>query len=198
MTVKAGLAYIIGDNLGQHTIAELNQAFSCGNICRWCKISYDDCCINGKAYKHCEDGFEPQEWTVRDYDAKALAAEEGADPKDTDGVKRNCVFNTLQSFHSVLQLPPCLGHDFFEGVFAADIQFYLEYLVTKERRISLEELNRKLKCFQLTSRDSKNRPRDFKIRKKGAKFEGSAGSLRVLSRIVRSVQCFSCQCDGVG
>ena len=30
------------------------------------------------------------------------------------------------------------------------------------------------------------------------KFEGSAGSLRVVSRIVRSVQCFSCQCDGVG
>ena len=187
VTVKAGLAYIIGDNLGQHIIAELNQAFSCGNICRWCKISYNDCCINGKAYKHCEDGFEPQEWTVRDYDAKALAAEEGADPKDTDGVKRNCVFNTLQSFHSVLQLPPCLGHDFFEGVFAADIQFYLEYLVVKEKRISLEEFNRKLKNVQLTSRDSKNRPQNFKIRKKGAKYEGSAGSLRVLSRIITMI-----------
>ena len=187
MTVKAGLQYIIGDNLGQHTIAELNQCFSSGNICRWCKISYNDCCRNGFAYKHCEDGFEPQEWTVGDYDAKALAAEEGADPKDTDGVKRNCVFNQLQSFHSVLQLPPCLGHDFFEGVFAADIQFYLDYLVDKEKLITLEELNRKLKNVQLTSRDSKNRPRDFKIRKKGAKFEGSAGSLRVLSRIITMI-----------
>ena len=45
VTVKAGLAYIIGDNLGQHTIAELNQAFSCANICHWCKISYICCDI---------------------------------------------------------------------------------------------------------------------------------------------------------
>ena len=43
-TVYAGLAYIIGDNLGQHLIAEMNQCFSAGNICRWCKITYQDVC----------------------------------------------------------------------------------------------------------------------------------------------------------
>ena len=32
--VKAGLLYIVGDNLGQHTIAEMSQNFSSGQICR--------------------------------------------------------------------------------------------------------------------------------------------------------------------
>ena len=48
--VRAGLQYIVGDNLGQHTIAELNQSFSSGNICRWCKVTYDEACRKGLAY----------------------------------------------------------------------------------------------------------------------------------------------------
>ena len=40
--VKAGLQFIVGDNLGAHNLAEMNQVFSSGNICRWCKANYDD------------------------------------------------------------------------------------------------------------------------------------------------------------
>ena len=182
--VRAGLQYIVGDNLGQHTIAELNVSFSSGNICRWCKVTYDEACRKGLAYKDCQDEFRPENWTVQEYDEKATEAEEGAEMKDTNGIKRNCAFNVLTSFHCVLQLPPCLGHDYMEGTFSADIQFYLDYLINKEKLVSQEEFNRKLKNFQLTARDAKNRHREFKTRKKGSKYEGSAGSQRVLSRIV--------------
>lgn len=60
----------------------------------------------------------------------------------------------------------------------------MDYLINKEKLVSQEEFNRKLKNFKLTSTDAKNRPREFKTRKKGSKYEGSAGSQRVLSRIV--------------
>ena len=50
--------------------------------------------------------------------------------------------------------------------------------------ITQTEFNRKVKNVLLTGRDSKNRPREFKTRKKGAKYEGSSGSLRVLSRVL--------------
>ena len=50
--------------------------------------------------------------------------------------------------------------------------------------ISHEEFNLKLKNFKLNQRDSKNRPNIFKTRKPNSKFEGSAGSLRVLGRML--------------
>ena len=43
-TVRVGLAYIVGDNLGQHNISEISQSFSSGYICRWCQALYEDVC----------------------------------------------------------------------------------------------------------------------------------------------------------
>ena len=48
----------------------------------------------------------------------------------------------------------------------------------------MDEFNRKLRNFQLNQRDAKNRPNIFKGRKVNSKYEGSAGQLRVLSRMM--------------
>ena len=120
------------------------------------------------------------------YKEYAQMAEDGEDHtrEETCGIKRNCVFNQLQSFHAILQLPPCLGHDMFEGCFSYDIQFFLDYIINKEKLISQEDFNQKIKNVLLSSRDSANRPREFKTRKKNQKYEGNAGSLRVLGRVI--------------
>ena len=186
-TVHVGLAFIIGDNLGQHNLAEMSQSFSSGYICRWCKASYDEVCRRGLCYDGIEGDFHPNEWTVPEYDSTAQKAEdEGGGSVETFGIKGKCVFNKLKSFHCVLQMPPCLGHDFYEGCFALDMQFYLDYLINTEKLISEEEFNQKLKNISLSARDSNNRPKPFKTRrpKKNTKYEGNAGSLRVLGRIV--------------
>lgn len=57
-------------------------------------------------------------------------------------------------------------------------------MINKEKLISVDEFNRKLHAFQLNQRDSKNRPNIFKSRKANSKYEGSAGQLRVLSRMM--------------
>ena len=105
------------------------------------------------------------------YDEYARMAEDGEDHtrEETCGIKRNCVFNQLQSFHAILQLSPCLGHDMFEGCFSYDIQFFLDYIINKEKLISQEDFNQKIKNVLLSSRDSANRPREFKTRKKNQK-----------------------------
>jgi hypothetical protein len=162
----------------------MNQVFSSGYICRWCKSSYNDACRNSLCYRDCQDGFRPEEWTTEDYDTYADKAEEEGWGVDTYNVKAHCIFNRLASFHCIWQMPPCLGHDYFEGCFSQDLQFYLDFLINKEKLISQAEFNRKVKNVLLTGRDSKNRPREFKTRKKGAKYEGSSGSLRVLSRVL--------------
>ena len=182
--VKAGLQFIVGDNLGQHTLAEMNQVFSSGRICRWCVTTYDEVCKQGLCYKNCREGFEPNEWTVDKYNELAEKATEEGRSAETLGVSGHCVFNQLESFHCIKQMPPCIGHDFFEGCFSYDVQFLLDFVITKEKLITEEQFNDNVKNVQLSSRDCKNRPREFKKRKVGAKFEGNSGSLRVLSRIL--------------
>ena len=81
-------------------------------------------------------------------------------------------------------MPPCLGHDFYEGVVAYDVQHLLDFMINKEKLISVETFNKKLQEFKLNQRDAKNRPNIFKTRKKNSKYEGSAGSLRVLGRMM--------------
>ena len=182
MTVKVGLAYIIGDNLGAHTVSEMSQSFSSGFVCRWCKITYDDIHHKRFCYKECSSDFNVTKWTVEDYDNLADTAESSGLPQQ--GIKRHSAFNSLKSFHCVGQLPPCCGHDFFEGVFAYDIQFYLDYIVNKEKLMTAECLNEKITLAILSERDASNRPKPFKTRKHGSKYEGNANSLRILSRII--------------
>jgi hypothetical protein len=182
---KAGLAFMVGDNLGQHQISEMNQSFSSGHICRWCKVTYKKACKEGMCYWDKLDPTKPDEWTVQDYDQYAeIAKQEGNANEDTFGVKRHCTFNQLKSFHCVKQTAPCIGHDFFEGVMSYDLQFYLDYIIFKEKLLTQEEFNLKLKNVKLSSRDSKNRPKDFKKRKRNSKYEGNAGSIRVLGRVL--------------
>ena len=185
--VRAGLAYIVGDNLGQHQVAEMNSVFSSGYICRICNATYKDVCKNHLLYSGCKDGYKTEILSEAQYDAYADKASEGEATSETQGIKKHCVFNELRSFHSVTQLPPCLGHDFYEGVFSYDVQHYLDYLINKEKLISLEEFNGKVANCKLSGRDGKNRPKNFKVRAKNTKYEGNAGSLRVLSRILTTI-----------
>ena len=184
--VKAGLALIVGDNLGQHMLSEMSSSFSSGNICRVCNATYDDVCKKNLLYSGIDGDYSTEILTKERYDTFAdLAVENGVQSRETHGIKGHCVFNELGSFHCVEQCAPCLGHDYFEGCYAYDVQFYLNFLVHKEKLLSLNDLNLLIKNAKLSSRDAKNRPKPFK---KGAdKYEGNAGSLRVLSRILTTI-----------
>ena len=182
-TVKVGLAMIVGDNLGQHMLSEMNCCFSSGFICRVCNATYLDVCKKHLLYSNIQEDYQTEYLTKEKYDACAnLAQENGSSSAESLGIKSHCVFNELQSFHCVAQTPPCLGHDYFEGCFSYDVQHYLDIIINKEKLISIEDFNRKLRNVKLSTRDARNRPKNFK---KGAKkYEGNAGSLRVLSRIL--------------
>ena len=187
--VKAGLCLVVGDNLGQHQLGEFSSSFSSGFICRVCDANYTDVCKNHYLYSECVDDYKTEILTKEKYDKCAdLAIEmENEASEETMGIKGRCVFNNLSSFHCVDQLAPCLGHDFFEGCYAYDVQFCLEYIIFKEKLLSLDEFNEKIRCVKLSSRDAKNRPKFFKKRARNSKYEGNAGSLRVLSRILTTI-----------
>ena len=57
---------------------------------------------------------------------RAFSSSEG----HVEGIKFSSVFNELKFFHVALPgLPPCLGHDVFEGVVQYDLQLYINYFV---------------------------------------------------------------------
>ena len=107
--VKAGLGAFVGDNLGLHQLGELNSVFSSGNICRVCKADYKSVCTDSLAYAGVADGFEPELFTAREYDALADEAVENGAGSNTCGIKGHCILNSLQSFHCITGFPPCLG-----------------------------------------------------------------------------------------
>ena len=186
--VKAGLIAFVGDNLGLHQLGEYNACFSSGHICRVCKATYREVCKENKLYAGIEDGFNPETFTKSVYDNLADAADlNGGGGPDTCGIKTHCIFNSLQAFHSSRGLPPCLGHDFLEGLFSYDVQFLVDYIINKEKLLSVQEFNANLSKCKLSERDARNRPNPFKHRAKNSKYEGSAGQLRVLSRIMTVV-----------
>ena len=183
--IKAALCYIVGDNLGLAQLGEFSACFSSGKICRVCHAEYKDVCQKHLLYANVEEDFQPDIFTEESYNSYAdIAEENGEASSESMGIKGHCIFNKLQSFHCVTGMPPCLGHDFYEGAFSYDVQHLLDYIINKEKLISLETFNRKLQDFKMNRRDSNNRPNMFKTRKKNSKYEGSAGSLRVLSRIM--------------
>ena len=183
--VKAGLCYFVGDNLGLHQLCELSASFSSGYICRVCQVKYKEVCKDHLLYESCKEGFSPEHFTKESYDTFAdLAEVNGEASEETRGIKGHCIFNVLKSFHSVTGTPPCLGHDFFEGCFSYDVQHLIGFMINREKLLTAEDFNNRVKNFKLNQRDSKNRPNMFKTRKLNSKYEGSAGSLRVLSRIM--------------
>ena len=105
-TVKAGLCYIVGDNLGQHALAEMSQCFSSGMICRWCCSTYKDCCEKGNCFEG-RGGYCAPRTSKGWYDEQVVRAEQGETTES--GIKGRCVFNRCKSFHNIGQQPPCLG-----------------------------------------------------------------------------------------
>ena len=109
---KAGLAVVVGDNLGQHQLAEMNSVFSSGFICRFCDATYDDVCKNNKVYSGCDETYVTEMMTEQKYNVCAdLAVENGEPSKDSCGIKGHCLLNQLKSFHCANNLAPCMGHD---------------------------------------------------------------------------------------
>ncbi|KAG7454154.1 hypothetical protein JOB18_032948 [Solea senegalensis] len=91
------------------------------------------------------DGDNPNlcgpERTAENYDA-AVERLQTEDTPDAEGVKRKSVFNSLKYFN-VCQpgLPPCQGHDIFEGVLSYDVALYVKYFIKKKAWFTYSSLN---------------------------------------------------------
>lgn len=95
--------------------------------------------------------------TVESYKDHVKNLDEGL--VHSGGIKFDSLFNELSSYH-VCQpgLPPCLGHDLFEGVVSYDLALCIQHLVKVDRKFTYLELNRRISQFKFLGNDNSDRP----------------------------------------
>ena len=150
-TVKGSVVFIVGDNLGSHCIGGFTENFSTSEyFCRYCHISRDT--FRNQPHKR---GTPRNEASYAD-DLQQLESNSLCMSR---GIKFDSVFNQLSHFH-VCQpgMPPCLGHDLFEGVVSGDLMIFLDYFVKTDKSFSYSELNKAISNFAYKGTDAQNKP----------------------------------------
>jgi hypothetical protein len=101
-------------------------------------------------------------WTAEEYDRICDAIESGDKCTDTHGIRRRCIFNSLEAFHCIGSFPFDAMHDWHEKVAATDGQSVILALVRKGT-FSLESYNDLLTCLKLKSYECADRPLPLKL-----------------------------------
>ncbi|KAL2083090.1 hypothetical protein ACEWY4_020863 [Coilia grayii] len=161
---KGTVCAIAGDNLGSHNIGGFVENFSrSSHFCRYCDISRE-------AF-HADPLIQATKRTVQSYNSHVQSSE--GQSTSSGGVKFDSLFNTLKYFH-VCQpgLPPCIGHDLFEGIVSSDLALYIFHLVKVDKVFSYLELNRRINQFKYLGRDANNKP--CEVNPEGGKLGGHA------------------------
>lgn len=119
--VKGSLAFITGDNLGSHTLSSFVENFSkTSYFCRYCLVKRDN------VYSENSENVEYQRRTKETYIAGLRKLKESLSKTSYEGVKFDSIFNKLSNFHVCMPgLPPCIGHDLFEGIVTFDLALYI-------------------------------------------------------------------------
>lgn len=112
---KGTLYAIACDNLGSHNIGGFTENFSkSAYFCRYCDIDRETFLSDPLAK---EPDRTPQSYQ-RQVEAQSLNME----LSNCGGIKFDSIFNELTYFHVCEPgLPPCLGHDLFEGIVSTDL-----------------------------------------------------------------------------
>lgn len=149
---------ISSDNLGAHFIAGFKQNFSTSDFfCRYCLITRTD--------------FSTQDYPILSGSPRTefsydLAVLELQNENSFEGILYSSLFNKLKHFHVCRPgLPPCIGHDLFEGVCDYDLSLYLNYFL-KEKWFSIEFLNFLITDFKFMSNDALCKPACFQEKSK--------------------------------
>ena len=155
---------ILGDNLGSHEIGGYTMNFSTTEfMCRFCLIHREDLWERGLA-----DNVELR--TEDDYNRALQQLAHDPHLSHCEGVKCDSVFNALKYFHVCRGLPPCLGHDLFEGIVKYDLAAALEYFV-EQAWFTYKELNSLMRNFTLMGNDALDKHNDISH---GASIGGNA------------------------
>lgn len=152
--IKGALCAIAGDNLGSHGIGGFLENFSRSTyFCRFCDVDRQtfECSPLSEGSKRTKLSYQQIIKDLRETNSESVF-----------GIKFDSVFNQLLYFHVCGPgLPPCLGHDLFEGVVSSDLALCINHLVNKGKHFTFEELNRRISQFTYLGSEANDKPPEF-------------------------------------
>lgn len=148
--VKGTLCAIAGDNLGSHNIGGFLENFSRStHFCRFCDIDRATF-ISTPLARSSPRTVESYKNNVQQIIANNLHS--------SVGIKSDSKFNELAFFHVCNPgLPPCLGHDLFEGIVSYDLALYISHLI-KQKEFTYLQLNQRINHLRYLGNDGNNKP----------------------------------------
>lgn len=158
--------------MGSHNIGGFTENFSTSTYFSRYFLVYRS------EFHDCQKGAQPR--TVQNH---SEAIQISGALTESIGLKLYSVFNSLTYFH-VCQpgLPPCIGHDVFEGVVAYDFAIYIKYFVKVKNFFTYSQLNRRIRQFSYHGTDATSTPSE--VVEKGVKIGGQAAENWSLLRLI--------------
>jgi hypothetical protein len=118
-------------------------------------------------------------WTREEYDAAVENLQPGV--RGEFGLNSGCIFNQLQSFHCIGQIPTDVMHDFCEKVASHDAMSILKVLVSSGL-FTFEEYNKVLREVKLGDYEASDRPKP--VNPKSNFFTGKAMAVALHLRLM--------------
>lgn len=141
--VYFALLSLIGDNLAQNSILGFSASFNSTNCCRICRV----------------DKESLKQQTVENEKIVRNRQTYEEDVKFTsNGVKEECIFNALTSYHVTENMSVDYMHDLYEGVCRYDTVRILNNLIKKHKFFDIKTLNWRITCFDHGSSYGENKP----------------------------------------
>ncbi|XP_056623445.1 uncharacterized protein LOC130436632 isoform X2 [Triplophysa dalaica] len=164
-TFKGTVLCIAGDNLGSHNVGGFTENFSTSEyFCRYCRIARRD-------FQTDPNACGPQRTPENYNSAVDILQSEGH--QNVEGITCKSIFNSLNYFNVCMPgLPPCLGHDIFEGILSYDLALYLKYFIKQKKWFTYSILNRRIKQFKYSASDALSKP--CTVSSNGVKLSGQA------------------------
>ena len=152
--VKGSVQLFIADNLAAHSIGGFLESFSnVQKVSRYChcsSASIQTCFSVGDCIVRTAQDYDEsiKELKLCGFDSKVSAR---------TGIKSECAFNELKSFHIISCSPPDIAHDLYEGVIPKVLSAVLTELV-KKKVLTVADINKAITSFPYKSRDKCNPP----------------------------------------
>ncbi|XP_063957930.1 uncharacterized protein LOC129258220 isoform X1 [Lytechinus pictus] len=146
--VKVGIAQVVGDNLGIHSLFGFSEGFTANFPCRTCRMPRAD--IKHALLERKEVMRTPENYQL-DLNRNSL---------QETGIKSPCILNELTHFHTLDNRAPDIMHDMLEGVCPLEVKLVLHELIRKQA-FTLETLNARITSFNYGLPDASNKPCPF-------------------------------------
>jgi hypothetical protein len=170
--VQLGIICYCADNLEASIVGGFSQCFSSFDVCRVCHQQHKDLSS--------VSGIPKAElWTREEYNAVVADIEPGT--HGDFGTSSACLFNDLEAFHCVGQMPLDIMHDFMEKVAACDAMSILKALVGSGV-FSFEKYNSVLNDVKLGDYETADRP--LLVSPKSKKIPGKAMAVNQQLRLM--------------